>query len=71
MDNMRIISVQLKELRKMKKLTQEELSDLSGYSRDTIIKIEGNKIKNITLGTLDKIFSSLGMKINISLIPIN
>lgn len=53
----------LKEIRKSKGITQEDLSKLSGISRQTIITIENGKDVNVSVETLKKISKALHCKI--------
>ena len=45
----------LKEIRKMRGLSQAELSEKTGLSRTTISKIEANVEANVTMQTIVKI----------------
>lgn len=49
----------LEALRGQARLTQEELANLSGLSKDTISKIESGKRSNVHSGTVSKLASSL------------
>lgn len=49
----------LKELRKGKNMTQEELAEKSGVSRVTIADIERGIIRSTTIGTLKKLADAL------------
>ena len=49
----------IKELREELKMTQEELAQKSGISRQTISSIETGKYKNVLVGTLAAIASAL------------
>ncbi len=49
----------LRELREDKRMTQEELADKSGVTRQTIISIENDKSYNVTIGTLTKLADAL------------
>lgn len=53
----------LKELREEKGWTQEQLRILSGVSRDTISRLENNKIINVESQTLKKIAKTFRMDI--------
>ncbi len=55
---MKHIPVLMKELRKSKFLSVEELAELSGLSRPTIFKIEAGDM-GARLVTLEKIFTAL------------
>ncbi|MPM67847.1 hypothetical protein SDC9_114772 [bioreactor metagenome] len=49
----------IKEYRKLKKLTQIELSEKSGVSRTIISGLESGRIANTTADTLKKIATAL------------
>lgn len=49
----------IKELREELKMTQEELAQKSGISRQTISSIETGKYENVLVGTLAAIASAL------------
>lgn len=51
----------LKEIRKMRGLSQAELSEKTGLSRTTISKIEANVEANVTMQTIVKISEVLGV----------
>jgi HTH-type transcriptional regulator/antitoxin HipB len=61
-----VIAAQLKELRKQKNLTQQQLADLVGMDKGGISKIEKGT-RNLTLETINRIAHSLGAKVNLSL----
>lgn len=46
------MTVRLKQIRKEKGLSQEELAKLSGVTRQTIIRIERNECKEMRVSTL-------------------
>lgn len=50
----------VKEIREQKKMTQEELEEKSGISRQTISAIENNRAGNVTVGTLMSLAKALG-----------
>lgn len=54
----------IKELRRKKKMTQEELSEKSGVSRATISGLESGAITVTTTETLLKIASALDEKVS-------
>lgn len=54
----------IRELREKKKLTQEELSKLSGVSRSTIIKLENNENVETQVGTLKAIAEALSVQVS-------
>ena len=49
----------IKEARRAKKMTQEELAEKSGVSRATISGLENGTVKSTTITTLQKIASAL------------
>lgn len=54
----------VKEIREQKKMTQEELEQASGISRQTISAIENNRAGNVQVGTLLAIANALGTTID-------
>ncbi|MBI4646355.1 MAG: helix-turn-helix transcriptional regulator [Bacteroidia bacterium] len=63
---MELLSEALKQLRKEKNLTQEELGKLIGVQKAQISKLE-NSVTNVTLTTILKVFKALKAKINIKI----
>lgn len=61
-----ILAHQFKELRKRKKLTQEQLAEKTGIEKGQISRIENGKY-NLTLATISKIANALGAKVNFEL----
>jgi transcriptional regulator with XRE-family HTH domain len=57
------IGQQIKTLREVKKLTQEQLAVKCGISRVTLGKIERGELGNTSVKTLDIILASLGLEI--------
>lgn len=57
------LSGRLKELRSLKQWTQQDLSDHSGVSIDSIKGYEAGKTKNITIDNLKKISNAFGIDI--------
>lgn len=57
-----ILSEQIKQLRKERNLTQEQLGELVGVQRAQISKLENNT-GNVTILTLLKIFTALKAKV--------
>ena len=58
-----ILKNRLKELRQLKNLTQEQLSDKSRVSRTTISDLEVGKKIVVTNVTLEKLASALELKV--------
>ena len=56
------MELNIREKRKSLKMSQEELASLAGVSRQTIINLENNASKNITVITLQKIASLPGIR---------
>ena len=54
----------VKELRKELGMTQEELANKSGVSRQTIISIENGNAENVLVGTLAAIATALGTTVS-------
>ena len=61
--NIDLIGHAIKQARKERNLTQEQLGKLVGVQKAQISKIE-NSIKNARLDTILKIFKALGAKVN-------
>ena len=57
-----ILAEQIKQLRKERNLTQEQLGELVGVQRAQISKMENNT-GNVTISTLIKIFGALKAKV--------
>lgn len=62
---MDILGALIKETRKRKKLSQEQLGFLVGVQKAQISKIENNT-KNFRLDTILRIMDALGMKVKLS-----
>lgn len=60
-----ILATQIRQLRKERNLTQEELGKLIGVQRAQISKLE-NGLSNITIGTILKLFGVLKAQIKFS-----
>lgn len=54
----------VKEIREERKMTQEQLEEKSGISRQTISAIENNRVKNVSAGTLIALANALGTSID-------
>ena len=57
------IGQKIRSLREEKKLTQEELANISGISRVTLGKLEKGEMGNTSVKTLDLILDRLGFEI--------
>jgi HTH-type transcriptional regulator / antitoxin HipB len=57
-----LLSEQIKQLRKERNLTQEQLGELVGVQRAQISKLENNT-GNVTISTLLKVFTALKAKV--------
>ena len=53
----------IKELREKRRLSQDELAELSGVSRPTISRLESSDDVETTTGTLEKLAKALGVSI--------
>jgi len=62
-DDYELLSQQIKELRKVRNLTQEQLGNLVGVQRAQISKLDNNT-SNVTIGTLLKVFKALKATVN-------
>ena len=62
---MRAIGTQIKQRRRLLKVTQRQLADLSGVGINTLTKIERNEA-NPTLDILQKILDTLGLELSVS-----
>jgi len=60
--SLELLSEKIKEIRKAKHLTQEQLGVLIGVQRAQIAKLE-NGYSNVTLETITKVFKALNAKI--------
>ena len=58
------MELNIREKRKSLKMSQEELAGLAGVSRQTIINLENNASKNITVITLQKIAGALNCSVD-------
>ena len=67
---MRAIGTQIKERRRLLKVTQRQLADLSGVGINTLTKIERNEA-NPTLDILQKIMDTLGLELSITVKKMN
>jgi len=61
-----ILAERIKQLRKQRKLTQEQLGKLIGVQKAQISKWENNT-DNVTIGTILKVFDALGAKLNFTI----
>lgn len=59
----------IRELREKKKMTQQELSQLSGVSRSVIIQLESQKNYETTVGTLEAIAKALNVTVKYLFLP--
>lgn len=58
------MTIQIKDLRDEKNLSQEELAKKADVSRTIISDLENGKKNNITLNTLKKIAEALEVQVN-------
>ena len=59
-----MLSVNIKKLRKQKKLSQDKLARLADIPYNTLIKIESGRSNNPTLETLSKLANALGVSLD-------
>ena len=59
-----LIGLAIKQSRKERKLTQEELGKLIGVKKSQISRIESNA-SNVTIGTLIRVFNALQAKVRL------
>ena len=62
--NTMVIGNNVRNLRKQRKLTQEELAELAGVSRNYISMIERDEAENISSDIIQKIAWGLGVKVS-------
>lgn len=67
---MTAIGTQIKQRRRLLKVTQRQLADLSGVGINTLTKIERNEA-NPTLDILQKILDTLGLELSVSVKKMN
>lgn len=68
---MNTIGSKIKRLRLEKDMTQEELAVKAGIPYATLIKIEGDTVKNPTINTLQKLAQALEVSVDELLIKIS
>ena len=56
------MKTRVRELRRGRGMTVDALAGQSGVSRATIWKLEQSEVKNVSIGTLNKITKALGVK---------
>ncbi len=56
-----MLSVNIKKLRKQKKLSQDKLARLADIPYNTLVKIESGKSNNPTFETLSKLADAFGV----------
>lgn len=61
------IGARIVYIRRMNRMTQTKLSELTGIHQQAISAIENGRI-NVRIGTLEKICSALGAEIDIKLL---
>jgi DNA-binding XRE family transcriptional regulator len=64
--SMEVVGELIKIVRKERKLTQEQLGKLVGVQKAQISKLERNA-KNVTIGTLLKVFNALSAKVKLNI----
>lgn len=58
------MAYRIRELREKKKLTQEQLSQMSGVSRATIVQLENNEEHEPMVGTLKALAAALNVPVS-------
>jgi len=61
-----LMSEQIKQLRKARNLTQSQLGELVGVKKSQISRLE-KEVKNVTIGTILRVFSALNTNIKLKL----
>jgi len=65
----RVLSWQIEEAMKSQHITQKEMSKKMGTSRTVIHRLLDPNNPSITLLTIDKAVNALGMRLNMSIMP--
>lgn len=60
----RMLSINIKKLRKQKKLSQDQLARLADIPYNTLVKIESGKSSNPTFETLSKLADAFGISLD-------
>ncbi len=55
----------IRDIREGQKVSQDELAERSGISRQTISAIESGRATNVTTGTLEAIAKALGVSVSV------
>lgn len=63
------VALQIRELRKMRGLTQEELAKLAGISQPNVSRIENAEYQHYTLTTLEKVTRALNARVDVVVVP--
>ena len=58
------MAYRIRELREKKKLTQEQLAQMSGVSRTTIVLLENNEGHEAMVGTLKSLAAALNVPVS-------
>ena len=56
------MKTRVRELRRERGLTVNSLAEKSGVSRATIWKLEQSEVKNVSIGTMQKLAKALGVR---------
>lgn len=59
-----VMAYRIRELREKKKLTQEQLAQMSGVSRTTIVLLENNEEHEAMVGTLKSLAAALNVPVS-------
>ena len=65
----RVMAYKIKELREKRKMSQAELSELSGVSRATIIRIENDADVIVNTKTLQQLAEALNVTVKYLFLP--
>ena len=69
LEEVRVLEYKIKELRERKRMSQAELSQLSGVSRATIIRIENTDNVVINTQTLERLAKALNVSVKTLFLP--
>lgn len=60
-----MVGDKIRQTRESKKMSQEDLSDRSGVSRQTISSLENGKLQSVRTGTLENLAKALDVSVRI------
>ena len=64
-DNWRATGQRIKRQRERQHLSRQEVADLAGLSRQTIVNLEGDGGRRVPAEKLDEVLKALGMQITL------